>query len=136
MSSTATGLDRAAQAMLRTLGAGSAQLLLPQPATATEQSGLGLVAPLASEVELAPVLLRTTGSNAAGNRQKLFAVMTRRTIQSALNNAGAVAGDAAATRQTLGASTLRMSETDYRIVSVVVKWISGTELLYELEIEE
>lgn len=135
MSSMATGLDRAAQAMLRTLGAGSAWLLLPQPTTATEQSGLGLVAPLAYELELAPVLLRTAGGNSAGNKPKLFAVMTRRTIQNALNKAGAIAGDAAATKQTLGASTLRMSDTEYRIVSVIVKWISGTELLYELEIE-
>ena len=42
MSPEAAGLERAALAMLRTLGAGRAALLLPQPVTANAQTGLGL----------------------------------------------------------------------------------------------
>ena len=44
MSAEAAGLERAAQAMLRTVGAGKASLLVPQPVTANTQTGLGLVA--------------------------------------------------------------------------------------------
>ena len=53
----AAGLERAALAMLRTLGAGKASLLVPQPVTASEQTGLGLTVPLVQvdRVELEPV---------------------------------------------------------------------------------
>jgi len=136
MSGMASGLDRAAQAMLRTLGAGSAWLLLPQMAADSAQSGLGLAAPLTYEVELNPVLLRSAGTQSAQSRPKLYAVATRCTLQKALSGAGATSGDASSNKQTLAASALRVDEIDYRIVSVNVKWISGMELLYELEIEE
>ena len=62
------GLERAALAMLRTLGAGKASLLVPQPVTANEQTGLGLTVPLVNEVEMEPVLLQ-----AKPNGQTLFA---------------------------------------------------------------
>ena len=130
MSSEAAGLERAALAMLRTLGAGRASLMVPQPATADAQTGLGLVAPLVSEVEMEPVLLQATP-----NGQTLFARMTQGTVRKALNSAGAIDMGDVATKQTLETSMLRAGGTEYRIVSVIVKRFGGAELLYELEIE-
>ena len=125
------GLERAAEAMLRTLGAGTAWLLLPQPAAVNGQTGLGLSAPPVNEVGMEPVLLQ---ANATG--KTLLARMTRGTVQKALNSVGAMDGDEAATKETLEGSMLRAGGTEYHIVSVTVKWFGGRELLYELEIEE
>jgi hypothetical protein len=125
------GLERAAQAMLRTLGAGTAWLILPQPAAVTGQTGLGLIAPLVNEVEMAPVLLQ---ANSTG--QTLLARLTRGTLQKAFSSAGCTDTDEKTTKQTLESSMLRSGGTEYRIVSVIVKWFGGRELLYELEIEE
>lgn len=126
MSTESMGLERAALAMLRTLGAGGASLLLPQPVVANQQSGLGLTAPLVNEVEVAPVLLQTDVTE-----RSLLALVTRGTVQKALRCAGAI--DATATLET---SMLRAKGTVYRIVSVTVKRFGGAELLYELGIEE
>jgi hypothetical protein len=131
MSAAAAGLERAALAMLRTVGAGRASLLVPQPVTASTQTGLGLMAPLVNEVEMEPVLLQATA-----NGKTLFARMTRGTVQKALNSAGAINTDETATKQTLETSMLRADGTEYRIVAVIVKRFGGAELLYELEIEE
>jgi hypothetical protein len=111
--------------MLRTLGAGKASLLVPQPATANEQIGLGLSAPMVNEVEMEPVLLQTTV-----NGNALLALTTRCTVQKALSSAGVI--DAQETLETL---MLRAGGTQYRIVSVAVKRFGGEELMYELEIE-
>ena len=127
----AEGLERAALAMLRTLGAGIAWLLLPQPAALNAQTGLGLIAPLVNEVEMEPVLLQ-----AASNGRTLLARVTRDTVQKALSGAGAIDAGELATAETLETSTLRAGGTEYRIVAVTVKWFGGRELLYELEIEE
>ena len=81
----AAGLERAALAMLRTLGAGKASLLVPQPVTASEQTGLGLSVPLVNEVEMEPVLLQ-----AKPNGKTLLARMTRCTVLKALGGAGAI----------------------------------------------
>jgi hypothetical protein len=117
--------------MLRTLGAGKAALLLPQPVTADAQTGLGLTAPLVNEVEMAPVLVQATA-----NGKTLLARMTRGTLQAALSGAGAIDAGELATQETLETSMLRVGGTEYRIVAVTVKWFGGAELLYELEIEE
>jgi hypothetical protein len=130
MSGEAAGLERAALAMLRTLGAGGACLLVPQPVTATEQSGLGLIVPLVNEVELEPVLLQATP-----NGKTLLARMTKGTVQKALSGAGAIDTSEIATKQALETAMLRAGGTEYRIVAVTVKWFGGRELLYELEIE-
>ncbi len=131
MSPEVAGLERAAVAMLRTLGAGRAALLLPQPVTANAQTGLGLTTPLVNEVEMEPVLVQATS-----NGKTLLARMTRGTAQTALGGAGAIDGGELATQQTLETSMLRVGATEYRIVAVTVKWFGGAELLYELEIEE
>jgi hypothetical protein len=131
MSKEAAGLERAALAMLRTMGANRAWLLLPQPAILNAQTGLGLITPLVNEVEMEPVLLQ-----ASSNGKTLLARMTRGTVQKALRSAGAIDADELATAQTLETSMLRASGTEYRIVAVTVKWFGGAELLYELEIEE
>jgi hypothetical protein len=125
MSTEVAGLERAAIAMLRTLGAGKASLLVPQPATANAQVGLGLGVPLVNEVEMEPVLLQTAVTGTT-----LLALMTRCTVQKAINSAGAIDAN-----QTLETSMLRAGGTQYRIVSVTVKRFGGGELLYELEIE-
>jgi hypothetical protein len=125
------GMEQAAQAMLRTVGAGSCWLLVPQPVTANAQTGLGLSAPLVNEVEVEPVLLQT---NATG--KTLLARLTHGTVQKALNSMGAIDSDENATEETLERSMLRANGTEYRIVSVTVKWFGGVQLLYELEIEE
>jgi hypothetical protein len=130
MSNEAAGLERAALAMLRTLGAGRASLLVPQPVTATEQSGLGLIVPLVNEVEMEPVLLQ-----AMPNGKTLLARMTQGTVQKALSSAGAIDTGEIATKQALETAMLRAGGTEYRIVTVTVKWFGGSELLYELEIE-
>jgi len=130
MNSEAAGLERAALAMLRTLGGSKVSLLVPQPVTANEQTGLGLNIPLVNEVEMEPVLLQATA-----NGKILFARMTRGTVQNALSGAGAIAADELATKQALETAMLRAGGTEYRIVSVMVKWFGGAELLYELEIE-
>lgn len=136
------GLERAMVAMLRTLGGRKASLLIPQPAVANGQSGLGLNTPLVSEVEIEPVLLRTAALNGFGNGQRLYAAMTQGTVEKALNLAQASAGGENAAdptleiKQTLETSMLRVQGSEYRVVSVKVKWSGGTELLYELEIEE
>jgi hypothetical protein len=130
MSNAAAGLERAALAMLRTLGAGRASLLLTQPVTATEQSGLGLIVPLVNEVEMEPVLLQATP-----NGKTLLARMARCTVQKALSGAGAIDTGELATKQTLETAMLRAGGTEYRIAAVTVKWFGGSELLYELEIE-
>jgi hypothetical protein len=127
----AEGLERAALAMLRTLGADRAWLLLPQPATLNTQTGLGLITPLVNEVEMEPVLLQATS-----NGKTLLARVTRDTVQKALSGAGAIDAGELATAETLETSMLRASGTEYRIVAVTVKWFGGRELLYELEIEE
>jgi hypothetical protein len=101
--------------MLRTVGAGKASLLLAQPATANAQTGLGLSVPLVNEVELEPVLLQATVSG-----QTLLALMTRRTVQKALNGAGAIDAGESATTKTLESSMLRAGGTEYRIASVTV----------------
>ncbi len=126
----AAGLERAALAMLRTLGAGKASLLVPQPVAATEQTGLGLTVPLVNEVEIEPVLLQATP-----NGQKLLARMTRGTVGKALNGAGAIDTSEIATKQALETAMLRAGGTEYRVVAVTVKWFGGAEVLYELEIE-
>ncbi len=126
MKTKAAGLERAALAMLRTTGAGSAKLLLTQPAVATAQIGLGLDAPPAAEVEMEPVLLQTSVS---GN--DLLAIATRGTVQKAINVA-----DRAAAVCLLSTSMLQAGDTEYRIVSVTVKRFGGVEMLYELGIEE
>jgi hypothetical protein len=128
--SSGMGLERAAEAMLRTLGAGKASLLVPQPVASSEQTGLGLMVPLVNEVEMEPVLLQATP-----NGKTLFARMTRGTVQRALNGAGAIDSGDAATKQTLETAMLRADGSEYRIVAVMVKWFGGAELLYELEIE-
>ncbi len=130
MSGEAVGLERAALAMLRTLGAGSACLLVPQPITATEQTGLGLIVPLVNEVEMEPVLLQATA-----NGKTLLARMTQGTVQKALSGAGAIDTGEIAAKQALETAMLRAGGTEYRIVAVTVKWFGGAELLYELEIE-
>jgi hypothetical protein len=130
MSTETGGLERAALAMLRTLGAGGACLLVPQPVTATEQSGLGLIVPLVNEVEMEPVLLQATPTG-----KTLLARMTRCTVQKALSGAGAIDTSEIATKQALETAMLRAGGTEYRIVAVTVKWFGGRELLYELEIE-
>jgi hypothetical protein len=126
----AAGLEQAALAMLRTLGAGKASLLVPQPVTASEQTGLGLLVPLVNEVEMEPVLLQATA-----NGKTHFARMTRGTVRKALSIAGAIDTGEIATEQALETAMLRAGGTEYRIVSVMVKWFGGAELLYELEIE-
>jgi len=130
MSGLELGLERAAEAMLRTLGAGKVSLLVPQPVAASEQTGLGLTLPLVNEVEMEPVLLQATP-----NGKTLFARLTRGTVQRALSGAGAVDTGELATKQALETAMLRADETEYRIVAVMVKWFGGAELLYELEIE-
>lgn len=132
MSHEKAGMEQAAQAMLRTVGAGSCWLLMPQPMTTNAQTGLGLSTPLVNEVEIEPVLLQT---NATG--EMLLARMTHGTLEKALNSVGAIGdGDENATKETLERSMLRANGTEYRIVSVTVKWFGGVQLLYELEIEE
>jgi hypothetical protein len=126
MNNEAVGLERAALAMLRTLGAGLAFLLVPQPATTSEQTGLGLSVPVANEVEMEPVLLQATVTG-----KNLLALTTRGTAEKAVNSAGAIG-----VKETLQASMLRAGRTEYRIVSVTVKRFGGAELMYELEIEE
>ncbi len=128
--SEATGLERAALAMLRTMGAGKASLLVLQPATANEQTGLGLSVPLVNEVEMEPVLLQKTVTGLS-----LLALMTRGTVRRALNSAGAIDSGEIATKQALESAMLRADGTEYRIAAVTVKWFGGAELLYELEIE-
>jgi len=130
------GVERAALAMLRTLGGSRVSLLVPQPAAAGGQSGLGLSAPMASEVGLEPVLLRTVGLNAKGDGRRLVASVAPSTVQKALEDVQAVCSGEGAVRQTLERSRLRTGETEYRILSVTAKWMGGTKLLYELEIEE
>jgi hypothetical protein len=127
----AAGLERAALAMLRTLGAGKVTLLLPQPVTANAQTGLGLMTPLVNEVEVEPVLLQATS-----NGKTLLARMTRDTVQKALSGAEEIDTGELATEETLETSMLRAGEAEYRIIAVTVKWFGGAELLYELEIEE
>ena len=78
-----------------------------------------------------PVLLQ---ANATG--KTLLARMTQGTLQKALSSAGAMDADEAATKETLERSMLRADGTEYHVVSVIVKWFGGRELLYELEIEE
>ncbi len=126
MSRGAVGLERAALAMLRTLGADKASLLLPQPATPNAQSGLGLSAPPSVEVEMEPVLLQTSV-----NGNQLLAIATRCTVQKAINGA-----EGTEATQILTTSMLLAGGTRYRIVSVTVKRFDGAELLYELGIEE
>jgi hypothetical protein len=126
MNNEAVGLERAALAMLRTLGAGTASLLMAQPATANEQTGLGLAVPMLNEVEMEPVLLQAT---VTGNN--LLALMTCSTAQKSICSA-----DATGIKETLRASMLRAGRTQYRILSVTAKRFGGAELLYELEIEE
>ena len=126
MRSAAVGLERAALAMLRTLGAGKATLLLTQPVAANAQIGLGLNAPPAAEVEMEPVLLQ-----ASVNGNNLLAIAARSTVQKAINVA-----DASEAARLLSTSMLKAGETLYRIVSVTVKRFGGVEMLYELGIEE
>jgi hypothetical protein len=130
MNTEAAGLERAALAMLRTVGAGKASLLLPQPLTASEQTGLGLISPLVNEIEMEPVLLQANSTGLT-----LLARMTRGTVKKALSDAGAVDTGEVATKRTLETSMLRADGTDYRILSVIVKRFGSEELLYELEIE-
>ncbi|HVJ05411.1 MAG TPA: hypothetical protein VM578_07050 [Candidatus Saccharimonadales bacterium] len=125
MRNEGAGLERAATAMLRTLGAEKASLLLPQPVMASEQTGLGISVPAVNEVEMEPVLLQTTVNGAS-----LLALATCSTVRRALRTAGAVD-----TIATLKRSMLRVAETRYRIVAVTVKHFGGAELMYELEIE-
>lgn len=126
MKTDAAGLERAAQAMLRTLGAGRASLLLTQPVAANAQIGLGINAPPVAEVEMEPILLQTTV-----NGNSLLAIATRCTVQKAINVA-----DTAQAKELLCTSMLRAEETQYRVLSVTVKRFGGAEMLYELEIEE
>jgi len=126
MNNEAAGLERAALAMLWTLGAGKASLMMSQPATTSEQAGLGLSAPMMNEIEMEPVLLQAT---VTGNN--LLALLTRCTAQKAVGSASGVD-----IKQTLQMSMLRAGRTQYRIVAVTAKWFGGAELLYELEIEE
>jgi hypothetical protein len=130
MSAQAAGLERAALAMLRTMGGGKVSLLVPQPVTANEQTGLGLTVPLVNEVEMEPVLVQATP-----NGKTLLARMTRGTVQKALSGAGAIDTGEVATKQALETAMLRAGGTEYRIVAVTVKWFGSAELLYELEIE-
>jgi len=85
MRADAAGLERAAQAMLRTLGASKASLLLTQPVAASAQIGLGINAPPVVEVEMEPVLLQSTV-----NGNSLLAIATRCTVQKAINVADTV----------------------------------------------
>ncbi len=124
------GVEQAALAMLRTLGGSRASLLVPQPAPTGSQSGLGLSAPPASEVGLEPVLVRTVGG------RRLIAAVAPFTVQKALEQVQANCSGENAVTQTLERSRLRAGESEYRIVSVTAKWMGGTKLLYELEIEE
>ena len=126
MSSEAAGMERAALAMLRTLGAGKASLLLTQPATVNGQCGLGLSAPPSAEVEMEPVLLQCSV-----NGEQLQAITTRAVVHRALNGTDGVAAN-----KLLEASLLRVGKTTYRILSVTVKRFGGAELLYEMGIEE
>jgi hypothetical protein len=126
MKTKAAGLERAALAMLRTMGAGTAKLLLTQPAVATAQIGLGLDAPPATEVEMDPVLLQTSV-----NGNDLLAIATRGTVHMAIN-----VEDSAQAARLLSTSMLQAGDTEYRIVSVTVKRFGGVEMLYELGIEE
>lgn len=126
MKTNAAGLERASLAMLRTLGAGKASLLLTQSAPANTQAGLGLSAPPAAEVEMEPVLLQTSV-----NGNDLLAITTGCTVQKAINVA-----DEAQAAQLLSTSMLKAGETLYRIVSVTVKRFGGAQILYELGIEE
>ncbi len=83
-----------------------------------------------------PVLLQRRGCVRRGKVAHSGAMMTRCTVQKALSSAGAIDIGEPATKQTLETSMLRAGGTEYRIVSVTVKWFGGSELLYELEIEE
>lgn len=129
------GLETAAISLLRTLGGGKASLLVPQPVAVDGQCGLGLEAPLSSEVEVEPVLVRTAGVNGTGNGRTRYALMTKCTVHKALNLAQAADSGESATKQTLESSVLRVEGTEYHVRSVLVKCSGGLELLYELEIE-
>jgi uncharacterized protein YdgA (DUF945 family) len=98
---------------------------MPQPATTNDQTGLGQKVPLVNQVEIEPVLLQATVTG-----DNLLALMTRCTVQKAINGAGGID-----VKQTLQTSMLRAGRTKYRIVSVTVKRFGGAELMYELEIE-
>jgi hypothetical protein len=135
VSGGAAGMQQMALAMLRTLGGRRASLLVPQPATASQQTGLGLVAPMASELDMEPVLLQTWISRSQ-SASKLYAMMARCTVLKALNLTDGIEGVDQSVRLTLETSKLRSGGTDYRIVSVTAKWYGGTELIYQLEIEE
>jgi len=121
----AAGLERAAIAMLRSLGAGRAFLLMPQPAAATGQTGLGMAPPQVNELEVEPVLLQSVVSG-----KTLLALATRNTVRRAIGT-----GEEIDPKETLERSMLRAGEAQYRIVAVTVKRFGGAELLYELEIE-
>jgi hypothetical protein len=124
------GLEQAAVAMLRTLGAGRVVLLIPQPATAGSQSGLAIAAPMASEVEVEPVLLQ---ANVSGSQ--LLAITTAATLRRALSNVLAPDADATAMAQALEMAMLKADGCQYRISAVTAKWFGGAALMYELQIE-
>jgi hypothetical protein len=126
----AAGFERAALAMLQTMGAGSVELVLPQPGAAGSQAGLGIAAPVAAEVTLEPVLVR-----ASANGEVLSAVVCGSSVRRVLSQMLVPDAGELAVRQTLEAAMLRVEGTQYRITAVTTKWYGGTALLYELRIE-
>jgi hypothetical protein len=124
------GLELAAKAMLRTLGAGKAGLLMAQPATAGSQSGLAIAPPLTGEAEMEPVLLQ-----ANVNGSSLLAITTAAVVRRALNSTLGDGASEAAIKEALETAMLRASGGEYRVTAVTIKWFGGEPLLYELEIE-
>ncbi|MDR3765276.1 MAG: hypothetical protein P4M01_14405 [Acidobacteriota bacterium] len=126
MSGGYQAMEAAARAMLHSLGAGPAALVVTQATTASGTDGLGLLTPVAVEVELSPLLVQATV-----NGQELLAITTHAAASRALNG---LTGTEA--RLALLRSQLRVQETVYRITAVTVKYFGGTALMVELGIEE
>jgi len=121
------GFARAADAMLRALGADTVSLLLPATATATDAAGqLGLVDPGVQEVVISPVVVTTLATGNLGPRRRIEFTLSASVVASQLSGLGMGTADDLFN----AALGLRYGSDIFHIENVVTENFAGTAYFY------
>jgi hypothetical protein len=126
---SAAAVMRAADAMLRALGADAVNLVLPAVAMPDDPSAqLGMVDPGVQEVRFYPVVARSLATSNSGPRRRMEFLLSGRTV------ADTVVEQNAASAQALFDSALGLLHdgTMFHIEGIVTDYFAGMAYLYRV----
>jgi hypothetical protein len=128
MAIAGTAVMRAADALLRALGADQIGLVLPLPESASDSLQLGLTDPGVQQVMIAPVVVRTLPAPTTGPRVRLEFMISA----SAIANAVAAEGLESAEALFDAALGIQYQADLFHIENVSTDYFAGTAYLYRV----